>query len=176
MKKWHNNTLKFASLGFAGRAIARRLAQRWASMKNSVLASLLTALLVTVIIPFPANAQAGGSRDELEQMFANISQKTKWDMSKSMLWGYFFTNPSRQPLELASQDLSKLGYRVVQIYLSDKENPKDPDLWWLHVERVEVHSVASLFKRNAELSAFAERHRLASYDGMDIGPVTVVKK
>jgi hypothetical protein len=141
-------------------------------MKNTLLASLAFLFLATVIFPFPANAQAGGSRDELEQMFTNISQRTKWDMSKGMLWGYFFTNPSRKPLELASRDLSKLGYRVVSIYLPDKENSKDSDLWWLHVERVEVHSVASLFKRNAELSSFAERHGLASYDGMDVGPTS----
>ncbi|PWF47601.1 ribonuclease E inhibitor RraB [Massilia glaciei] len=145
-------------------------------MKSTLLVSLVTVFLVTVIVPLAADAQAGGSRDELEQMFANISQKTKWDTSKSLLWGYFFTSPSRQPLEIASSDLSKLGYRVVQIYLSDKENSKDPDKWWLHVERVEIHSVTSLLKRNAELSAFAERHGLASYDGMDVGTAPAVKK
>jgi hypothetical protein len=145
-------------------------------MKNPFLATLVVAFLATVIFPFPVNAQAGGSRDALEQMFTNIAQRTKWDMSKDMLWGYFFTNPSRKPLELASRDLSKLGYRVAKIYLSDKEDSKDPDLWWLHVERVEVHSAASLFKRNAELSSFAERHGLASYDGMDVGPTIAAIK
>lgn len=143
---------------------------------KSTLLSLATAFLVAAIFPQTANAQAGGSRDELEKMFANISQQTQWDISKNMLWGYFFTNPSRQPLELASRDLAKSGYRVVQIYLSDKKNSNDPDLWWLHVERVEIHSVTSLFKRNAELSALAARYGLASYDGMDVGPAAEVKK
>ncbi|MES3020602.1 MAG: ribonuclease E inhibitor RraB [Pseudomonadota bacterium] len=145
-------------------------------MKSTLVVSLVTAFLVTMIFPLPADAQAGGSRDQLEQMFGNIAQKSNWDMSKSMLWGYFFTNPSRRPLEVASEDLSKLGYRVVEIYLMDKENSKDPDQWWLHVERVEIHSVASLFKRNAELSAFAERFSLASYDGMDVGPAAALAK
>jgi len=109
-------------------------------------------------------------------MFANISQKTTWDMSHDMLWGYFFTNSTRQPLEKASNDLARSGYRVVQIYPREKKSPKDPDLWWLHVERVETHSVASLFQRNAELSLFAKRHGLDTYDGMDVGPASGVKK
>lgn len=137
---------------------------------------LAAAMAMAIVYPQTTNAQSGGSREQLEQMFANISKQSGWDMSKNMLWGYFFTNPSREPLELASRDLSRLGYRVVKIYLSDKEHPTDTDLWWLHVERVEVHSVASLFKRNAELSAFAQRHRLASYDGMDVGLVEQAKK
>lgn len=109
-------------------------------------------------------------------MFANISQKTKWDMSQDMLWGYFFTHPSRAKLDFAAKDLSRLGYRVVNVYLSDKEDPATPDLWWLHVERIETHSVESLFRRNAELTAFAKTHDLGSYDGMDVGPVNGAKK
>jgi hypothetical protein len=131
---------------------------------------LLAVLLCVLAAPLPACAQAGGSREQIEQMFAHISQKTAWNMSGNMLWGYFFTNRSRQPLELASQDLARLGYRVVDIYPGEKENPADPDLWWLHVERVERHSVTSLLQRNTELSAFAKQHGLASYDGMDVGP------
>jgi hypothetical protein len=91
-------------------------------------------------------------------------------MSREMLWGYFFTNPTRQPLDSVTGELAQMGYRVVKIYLSDKKQPTDPDLWWLHVERVEVHSVSSLDKRNIELTDFANRHSLASYDGMDVGP------
>lgn len=87
-----------------------------------------------------------------------------------MLWGYFFTNPSRGPLDLAAQDLSRSGYRVVEIYLSEKEDASDPDLWSLHVERIEMHTIDSLLKRNAKLTAFAKKHNLLSYDGMDVGP------
>jgi hypothetical protein len=41
----------------------------------------------------------------------------------------------------------------------------------LHVEKAEVHSVDSLHARNGELMAFAQENQLASYDGMDVGPV-----
>lgn len=137
---------------------------------------LFTFLFAGVFLSQSANAQPGGSRKDLEEMFANISQKTKWDMSKDMLWGYFFTHSSRAKLDVAAKDLSKIGYRIVEVYLSEKEDPSAPDLWWLHVERIESHSVDSLLKRNAELTAFARTHGLGSYDGMDVGPVSGAKK
>ncbi|MFC5462647.1 ribonuclease E inhibitor RraB [Massilia niabensis] len=104
-------------------------------------------------------------------MFAQIAEQSNWDMSQEMLWGYFFTNAQRQPLELAARELAKSGYRVVNIYLSDKNKPSDPDLWWLHVERIEHHSVDSLHLRNNEHASFATKWGLTSYDGMDVGPV-----
>jgi len=128
------------------------------------------AVLLSIALPNLASAQGGGSREQLQQMFTSISQQTKWDMSRDMLWSYFFTSPSREPLEAASEDLSRLGYRVAKIYRSDKKSPQDGDLWWLQVERVETHSVASLLQRNAELSSFAGSHALTAYDGMDVGP------
>ena len=139
-------------------------------MKIAIPLNFFMVILLSIALPQQASAQGGGSREQLQQMFANISKQTKWDMSRDMLWSYFFTNPSRQPLEAASKDLSRLGYRVVKIYLSDKKSPLDGDLWWLQVERVETHSVESLLLRNAALSSFASNHALASYDGMDVGP------
>lgn len=147
----------------------------WARTKLVINLALAAVLTGGFLLPESANAQAGGSREQLEQMFGNISKQTKWDMSKDMLWGYFFTNPSRGPLDAAAKLLSQSGYRVVDIYLSEKEDASAPDLWWLHVERVEIHSIDSLLKRNAELSRFAQSHKLASYDGMDVGPVEGAK-
>lgn len=118
-----------------------------------------------------ANAQPGGTREELQAMFANIGQKTKWDMSKDMLWGFFFTHQSRAELDVAAKELERIGYRIVNVYLSDKEDSDTPTLWWLHVERIETHSVESLLIRNVKLTAFARSHNLGSYDGMDVGPV-----
>lgn len=132
--------------------------------------AIISAMLIASLLVMPADAQTTASREQLENMFANIAKNTKLDMSREMLWGYFFTHPTRRPLESVTQELSALGYRVVRIYLADKKQKTDPDLWWLHVERVEIHSAASLHKRNLELTEFAERHGLASYDGMDVGP------
>jgi hypothetical protein len=104
------------------------------------------------------------SREQLQQMFDEIAKSAGWDMSQPMLWGYFFTNPEREPLERAAEMLRGDGYRVVDLSEDD-----DEPLFWLHVERVEAHSIDSLFERNATFYRLAEELGLESYDGMDVG-------
>lgn len=142
--------------------------------RTKVYSSLIALLVLNIAVP--VHAQSPVARTQLEKMFANIAKQTRWDMSREMLWGYFFTNPTQAPLEAAAAELSKMGYRIVLVYPSDKKQPTDPDLWWLHVERVEVHSVESLHQRNIELTQFAARRGLKSYDGMDVGPAQAVTK
>jgi len=109
--------------------------------------------------------------DKLEEMFANISEKSGWDMSEPMLWGYFFTHHEPKLLESAKVTLVEKGYRFVDIYISDKEDPADPDIWWLHVEKEEVHTPQSLDKRNDQHYLFAHELGLDDYDGMDVGSI-----
>jgi len=113
------------------------------------------------------------SLESLVEMFENIKRETDWDMSKGMLWGYFFVHSKPEKLELASMKLAQKGYKKVDIYLSDKDDENDPDMFWLHVERVETHSPETLNDRNEELHAFAEENGLDCYDGMDVGPANV---
>lgn len=108
--------------------------------------------------------------EQLEEMFASIAKEAKWDMSQPMLWGYFFTDRSREKLQSIIQPLEKLGCRVVDLYLPDFNEGEEP-YYFLQVEKEEVHSAASLFERNAQFYALAEHHGLDSYDGMDVGPV-----
>jgi hypothetical protein len=110
-------------------------------------------------------------RDQLQEMFDNIAEKSDWDMSGDMLWGYFFTHSSREPLESASRLLAAEGYRVVDIYPGEKEDDDEPDVWWLHVEKVESHTVDSLNACNERFYEFADGIGLDAYDGMDVGPV-----
>jgi hypothetical protein len=90
--------------------------------------------------------------------------------------GFFFTNGDPSALRAAVPKLQADEYEVVDVYQSEKDNPSDPDLWWLHVQRVEVHTVDTLFARNEQLSEFASRHGIDSYDGMDVGPPPVVAR
>lgn len=108
---------------------------------------------------------------QLEDMFNNISAKTDLDMNGPMLWGYFFTHHEKNKLEQAKIQLEDQGYRYVDIFLADKDETTEPDLWFLHVEKIETHSPESLDKRNDEFYIFAEKFGLDSYDGMDVGPV-----
>ena len=105
--------------------------------------------------------------ENLEDMFLNIREKSSWNMSGPMLWGYFFFDPDEAKLKQLADRLSAGGYRVVDVELTD-----DGDAYRLHAERVEVHSPQSLFERNAVLAELADECDVELYDGMDVGPVT----
>jgi hypothetical protein len=134
---------------------------------------LFTKLLLAISLVPAAVAQGDKviTRDELVEMFDSIARDAKWDMSKPMLWGYFFTDSDKAQLERVAPLLQKQGYRYVEIFLADKDDQDERDLWFLHVERVEVHTPDSLYERNRALYKFADDHGLDSYDGMDVGPV-----
>jgi hypothetical protein len=103
---------------------------------------------------------------QMEEMFANMRAKTKWDVDGEMLWGYFFTDPDTNKLERVSHRLTATGYRLVLIYPTD-----DKSTHVLHVERVEKHTPHTLQARNGEFEKLAAEFGLESYDGMDVGPV-----
>lgn len=125
-------------------------------------------VLAGLCAPFALDA-ANIPQEKLQRMFDQMQQKSHWDLSQPLLWGYFFNNPTREPLDRAAPLLAAMGYRVVGIYLAEKKSPSTPDLWWLHIERAEIHSVDSLDARNHEFNNFAAAHGIAVYDGMDVG-------
>lgn len=102
----------------------------------------------------------------LETMFANIRKYTKWNIDGPLLWGYVFLDPSPEKLKEAAAELEALGYRIAGI-----EPVEEKEIFRLHIERSEAHTAASLHARNTEFYAFEERHALASYDGMKVGPL-----
>lgn len=107
--------------------------------------------------------------DQLKVMFKNMESDV--DVSKPLLWWYFFTNHDSKPLYEAKEKLIKKWYRFVDIYISNKQNENQPDLWWLHIEKEEIHSPESLDKRNDEFYIFANEMGLNSYDWMDVWPI-----
>lgn len=111
------------------------------------------------------------THEQLVEMFDNMARETPWDLRKPLVWGYFFTHHARHALEAVVPLLQDQGYRVIALYLEDKENRNDPDLWWLHVEKTEVHTPDSLHERNQALYRFAREHGLDAYDGMDVGAI-----
>jgi len=115
-------------------------------------------------------------REALVDMFDSIAERGDWDMSRPMLWGYFFVNREPVALRAAIPKLQSEDYEFVSVYKSEKDERDDADLWWLHVQRVEIHTVDTLFARNERLSEFAKRHGIDSYDGMDVGPLPVVTR
>ncbi len=63
-----------------------------------------------------------------------------------------------------------LQYRLVDIYQAKDDSGKLLDYWWLHVEKVELHTADSLHQRNMSFYQFANQQGLSAYDGMDVGP------
>ena len=108
-------------------------------------------------------------RAQLVDMFAANRARGEWDMDGPLLWGYFFTSDAPEPLEKAAPALVAKGYRIAEMYTTEDEDV--PELFWLHVEKIETHDIDSLDQRNHEFDAFAAKWGLASYDGMDLGPV-----
>jgi hypothetical protein len=102
----------------------------------------------------------------LQDMFASMRRDGHMNLDGDLLWGYFFTDTDPKKLEPVAARLASLGYRVVDIYLSG-----DDSTYFLHVERIETHSPVSLDARNQEFYHIADEFGIASYDGMDVGPV-----
>ena len=110
--------------------------------------------------------------DQLEEMFQDIRGAGRWNMEEPMLWGYFFTDASSEKLQSVVPLLEQAGYRCVNLFEPELDEGVEP-YFFLHVEREEVHTVQSLFERSTQLEDFAERHELATYDGMDVGRIQV---
>ena len=109
--------------------------------------------------------------EALEKMFNNLKEERGLELSHPLLWGFFFTHNDKETLENCFEELEKMGLRYVKIFLSEKENAYDPDMYWLHVEKEEVHNAQSLDFFNDELYLFANEQGLDSYDGMDVSPL-----
>jgi hypothetical protein len=109
--------------------------------------------------------------EQLDEMFNNIADQDQWDLSKPLLWGYFFTDNDTNKLELAMPKIQSMGYKVVGIFQAQKEDENEADLFYLHIEKPEIHNSKSLDKTNDKFYIFAYQNGLDSYDGMDVGPV-----
>jgi Regulator of ribonuclease activity B len=115
-----------------------------------ITASLLSLIILATPITYGTEMKEIPGKtitlESLVEMFNNIENEAQWDITKNMLWGYFFTHSNPQRLEQAAGVLKERGYRVVDIYLSDKEELSEPEMFWLHVEKGETHTPESLDK------------------------------
>jgi hypothetical protein len=108
--------------------------------------------------------------DTLQDMFDNIRANTEWNIDGPMLWGYFFTDRSEQKLNSLVPVLAAQGYRFVDLFVPELDEGQE-EYYFLHVEKEEAHTVASLLERNQHFYALADLNELDSYDGMDVGPI-----
>lgn len=105
---------------------------------------------------------------QVEDFYASMKEKGV-NTDTTMLYGYFFTNETKKPLEAASEELKKKNFQFIEIYQSDD------NIYWLHVERKEKHDSNSLYILNKELYELASSYNLKSYDGYDVGNIDPTK-
>src|SRR6187431_1019415 len=110
-------------------------------------------------------------KSQLDELFAQIREESPWNIDEDMVWGYFFTGDDPEVLEKAGLALEKQGYELIGIMEPEEEEDGEPPIFLLHMAKIETHSPESLHQRNQELYDFAEKNGLASYDGMDVGPI-----
>lgn len=110
------------------------------------------------------------TKEEMTELFADMKANAPWDSSKPLLWGYFFADQDKAKIDAAAPLLKARGYTVVGIYDSKKPDEDGRSPWWLHIEKVEKHTVDTLHARNQEFYKFAEDNQIETYDGMDVGP------
>ncbi|OYW71898.1 MAG: hypothetical protein B7Z37_26485 [Verrucomicrobia bacterium 12-59-8] len=102
----------------------------------------------------------------LEKMFTSMRRDAPWYVEGDLLWDYSFTDPDQQRLADLAGRLALEGYRTVSISLNE-----DASSSILHLQRIETHTPATLHARNQALEHLAAELHIASYDGMDVGPV-----
>jgi hypothetical protein len=106
---------------------------------------------------------------QLEDMFTNMRTDTKWNVDGILLWGYFFTDSNLGKLEKAAEYLVQCGYHFARTYKTD-----DGHTYVLRVEKAEKHTPQTLYARNGEFERLAHEFCLESYDGMDVGTLSLL--
>jgi len=107
------------------------------------------------------------TKEDLKQLFEKM-QKAGWNMEQPLAWGYFFKHESIEPLQTLAEYLHQHEYEIIDI------NQSYPDkLFWLQIEKIEQHSVASLDQRNQFFYQLAEKMDIHRYDGMDVSPIDI---
>lgn len=107
------------------------------------------------------------TKADVQNLFDTIEAESGWDLSTPKLWQFFFIDESEAALKKAVSVLQLMGYQLEQVFPAQVE-AGDAPYFFLMVSKLEVHTVASLNKRNEELAKFAQKMGLAEYDGMDV--------
>jgi len=86
-----------------------------------------------------------------------------------MLYGYFFTDDKPEALRKAASYLALKKFDFVEIFQDSTK------IYWLHLQRREIHNTESLFELDKYLYDVANKYGLRSYDGFDVGNVDDTK-
>lgn len=102
------------------------------------------------------------SLSQIQELFIEMHSKGM-STDKEMLYGYFFTDKKSDVLQEMAKVLEPHGFKFVDI------RKDETDIFWLHLERIEVHTPESLHNLNSRFYKLAEEWKILSYDGFDLG-------
>jgi len=109
-----------------------------------------------------APPSAGATRAELASWLDELRAGGATDVSRPISWLYVFSSPEGRRLEELSVVLVGAGYSIATL-APHGEGTR------LAVARTELHTPASLERRNRDLTALVRRHGVR-YEGVDLAP------
>lgn len=101
------------------------------------------------------------SRNDIENFFFQIIINSELSTKSNLSWGYYFRSNQSTSLEEAKKILISNGYDFAEIILEGKE-------YYLQIEKIETHTIDSLYDRCLELDTLAQRLQINSFDGFDV--------
>lgn len=128
-----------------------------ASQQRSVSGLTLPAILRKMI-----------SKQTIIEFFEELQNDLNFDVSKPLLYGYFFTHSDPEKLKTIAQNLLQKEYSNAEIFKAEIDEKELP-FFYPKVERTELHNAESQNIKNLEFYKFAEENKLDSYDGFDLG-------
>jgi hypothetical protein len=143
---------------------ARCVRLKWRCDNRRVIRGLLLCSVVAwAALAGAAPHGAAASRADLQRWLAGLRASGAADVAAPLPWEYVFSDADGRKLEALSIALVRDGYRIAS--LRDAGPGRGSEL---RVVKVELHSAASLARRNRELSAMARAHGVAAYEGVDL--------
>ena len=120
--------------------------------------------LLFIVLNFTScsRAQDKGRQAKINSIFDKMELQGV-DTKKPLLYSFFFYDKDKSKLEKLKDELLKDNYKLVRLENTEKQE------FILHVEKVEIHSRASLLERENHLDKLSKTFQVATYDGWDVG-------
>ena len=123
----------------------------------------ITALFFALLsITSCSTVQDNERQTNINSIFDQMEQQGI-DTKQPLLYGYFFYDQDKSKLEKLKDELLKDNYKLVRLEKTEEQD------FVLHVEKVEIHSRASLLERENQLDQLSKTFQVATYDGWDVG-------
>ena len=111
-----------------------------------------------------STAQEWDRQSNINSIFDKIEHQGV-DTKKTLLYGFFFYDKDSSKLVILKDELLKDNYNLVRLEMTEKHE------FILHVEKMEIHTRASLLERENHLDKLSKKNQIATYDGWDVGNV-----